>query len=379
LNNPQPRAARRRLWLQVHGWIGVVLALPLSLVALTGAVLVFGHEIDAALNPALLRVTVPGAGAEYRPVAELIAAAKQGARAGDSITTFVFPRGLDSPALVLFAGRRPGARADDEFDVYVDPWTGRLLGGRIWTSGRSWSEEPFVSALYDFHQSLLIPLGGRSLVGILALAAMLSLLTGLLVWLPLGGQWRQAFTIAWRASRWRVLRDVHRAIGFYLLPVTFVLLFTGASFNLPRQFSAAAQLLPNDEAALLSTSATDAPVIDARRALEAASRAFPDGRLRMVDFPTDERDAFRVTQAITAVGLNTTRTISVDQRSGAVVGVADGARSRLGTAVFRWALPLHSGTAAGWPGRLLVLIVGLAVPTLAVTGVVQWRRNRERA
>ena len=34
---------------------------------------------------------------------------------------------------------------------------------------------------------------------------------------------------------------------------------------------------------------------------------------------------------------------------------------------------------AAWPGRLLVLIVGLAVPTLAVTGVVQWRRNRERA
>jgi len=354
-----------------------VLAVPISLVALTGAVLVFGHEIDAALNPGLLRVTVPSAGAEYRPVAELIAAAKQGARSGDRITTFVFPRGPGAPALILFAGRRPGGDADDEFDVYVDPWSGRLLGGRIWTSGTSWTEEPFVSALYDFHQSLLIPLRGRALVGILAFAAILSLGTGFLVWLPVGGQWLHAFAIAWRASQRRVLRDVHRAIGFYLLPVSFVLLLTGLSFNLPRQFTAVVELLPHDDpAAALSTSATDAPVIDAGRALDAARQAFPDGRLRMVDFPAGKRDAFVVTQAITAMGLNTTRTIFVDQRSAAIVGVFDGAQGRAGTAVFRWALPLHSGSAAGWPGRLLVLIAGLAIPTLAVTGVVQWRKNR---
>jgi uncharacterized iron-regulated membrane protein len=209
---------------------------------------------------------------------------------------------------------------------------------------------------------------------------MLSLATGLLLWLPARSQWRQAFTIAWPASRRRVIRDVHRAIGFILLPVTFVMLLTGISFNLPRQFTAAAHLLPHDD--LLpprSIAAMTTPVIDAGRALDAAREAFPDGRLRMVDFPVDERDAYHVTQAISAAGLRTTRTILVDQHSGAILGVADGARSKVGTAITMWALPLHSGTVAGMAGRLLVLVIGLAVPTLAATGLLQWLQNRKRA
>jgi uncharacterized iron-regulated membrane protein len=49
----------RTLWLKAHLWVGLAIALPLVVVALSGAVLVFEDALDRALNPALSFVT-PG-------------------------------------------------------------------------------------------------------------------------------------------------------------------------------------------------------------------------------------------------------------------------------------------------------------------------------
>lgn len=38
--------------------------------------------------------------------------------------------------------------------------------------------------------------------------------------------------------------------------------------------------------------------------------------------------------------------------------------------------PLHSGRILGLPGRILVSLLGLAVATLSVTGVLIWLRKR---
>jgi uncharacterized iron-regulated membrane protein len=45
-----------------------------------------------------------------------------------------------------------------------------------------------------------------------------------------------------------------------------------------------------------------------------------------------------------------------------------------------WLHPLHNGEVAGWPGRILVLLSGLAPVPLGLTGWLRWRHKaRARA
>ena len=45
----------RRIWLQVHLWLGLTLGVVGALIGVTGSILVFDHEIDALAQPAALR------------------------------------------------------------------------------------------------------------------------------------------------------------------------------------------------------------------------------------------------------------------------------------------------------------------------------------
>ncbi|MGH8612088.1 MAG: PepSY domain-containing protein, partial [Gammaproteobacteria bacterium] len=63
--------ARRKLWLQLHLWLGLILGLFLSVFGITGSILVFYQEIDEWLNPDLLTVAPRPAGASYRPFEQL--------------------------------------------------------------------------------------------------------------------------------------------------------------------------------------------------------------------------------------------------------------------------------------------------------------------
>jgi len=50
---------RRQHWVWLHRWLGLVLAGFLALAGLTGALLVWNQELDAALNPRLFRAEPP--------------------------------------------------------------------------------------------------------------------------------------------------------------------------------------------------------------------------------------------------------------------------------------------------------------------------------
>ena len=63
----------RQLWLKAHLWVGLTIALPLIVVAISGAVLVFEDAIDRRLNPSISYVTP---GAQVLPIDDLLARAR---------------------------------------------------------------------------------------------------------------------------------------------------------------------------------------------------------------------------------------------------------------------------------------------------------------
>jgi uncharacterized iron-regulated membrane protein len=65
-----------------------------------------------------------------------------------------------------------------------------------------------------------------------------------------------------------------------------------------------------------------------------------------------------------------------DGATGAPVGTDIPGTGSAGDVFMQAQLPLHSGRIAGVPGRILVSLLGLAVATLAITGVVIRARKR---
>jgi uncharacterized iron-regulated membrane protein len=72
----------------------------------------------------------------------------------------------------------------------------------------------------------------------------------------------------------------------------------------------------------------------------------------------------------------------IDQYDGRVLASRDGRNRTAGDALLGWLHPLHNGEAFGLAGRLIVLLSGLALTLLFVTGILRWRqkaRARTRA
>ena len=66
----------------------------------------------------------------------------------------------------------------------------------------------------------------------------------------------------------------------------------------------------------------------------------------------------------------------VDQYSGRVLAVYDRDKAGALSTLNSWVHPLHDGSFAGLPSRILTVIAGLVPLVLFWTGIAQWRRKR---
>ena len=102
-SKPQRRTARYWL-LQLHLWIGLILMLPLVMMGITGAVLVYAHDIEHLLGQGEPAARTAG---EWRSPSELIEAAKAATKDPGRIPIAVrWPIEVGEPAAVRLS--RPG-------------------------------------------------------------------------------------------------------------------------------------------------------------------------------------------------------------------------------------------------------------------------------
>ena len=196
--------SQRRLWFQVHLWLGLSLGVILSVIGLTGSVLVFWMEIDEFLHPDLIRVAAPE-NAGYRSLEEIAASARAAIPPGATLYELNWPRHRNAAVICGFGMPNPAARGEpDSWDIFVDPYTARVTGKRLWYSAENWWNNAFLGILFKIHYALMIRRWGTVLVGSMTFLFLLMTFTGLCVWWPLSGKWRQALTMASPAFRERV-------------------------------------------------------------------------------------------------------------------------------------------------------------------------------
>ncbi|PPK65336.1 PepSY-associated transmembrane protein [Methylobacter tundripaludum] len=92
-----------------------------------------------------------------------------------------------------------------------------------------------IDFVFKLHYALLIKPHDVSTVavGLSGALLMISVLTGLIVWWPLTGRWRQALTVKPKSGGIRCNYDLHKVFGSYTALVMLPVLFSGIYMVLP--------------------------------------------------------------------------------------------------------------------------------------------------
>jgi uncharacterized iron-regulated membrane protein len=221
----------RRALFQVHLWSGISLSLYIVVICISGSAIVFRRELDKAFCPTTLTVPIRS---RRLTAAELKAKALAAYPSFDSRQIDVrLASAPNAPAEIRLTGE--GVRLERLFD----PYTGADL------ADTTACEPHFVTALAAFHGNLGGGREGLRVNGLGALAVTLICLSGAIVWWPGSGHWWRSMTVRRNVAWHRLVRDLHGAIGFWLMLFVLLWALTGIYFAFPEPFNALTDIIVN--------------------------------------------------------------------------------------------------------------------------------------
>ena len=387
----------RRLFIVLHRWTGLLMALFLIVVGLTGSLLAFNTELERVFAPQLFAMPRPGV--PRLDFATLAACAQPLVPKGRvQSVTLTEP---DQARVDFIARTDPGTSRTYNLgfdDFFVDPWTGKELGRRIHgdlSQGRI-NVMPFV---YDLHWRLAAGDLGQWILGIVALIWSLDCFVGFYLTLPRGpgGFWRR-WKYAWRvkgsAGAFRVNFDLHRAGGLWTWAMLFIFGWSSVMMNIrpvyERVMSAVfANHSPRDTF-MISAKPNDSPRLDWEAAQVVGERLVSEQShlrgfkvnepLGLAYYPEtgayfyDARSNRDVFERSPKGG---TTSVMFDGDTGELRFLWQPTGERLGNTIESWLYALHMTRVFGRPYQIFVCFLGLAVALLSVTGVYIWWKKRK--
>lgn len=213
----------RKIFAKIHLWLSIPLGIFISIICLTGAILVFEQEITQALNPELYRVKTTSGNTPLSP-SELAEAINRQVPDTLQLTSLQFAQDPEKP---VWAGFKNAGKKT----LSVNPYTGEVNG---------WSKSYlFFQEVRKLHRWLLDAPAqkgeksvGKVIVGITTLLMVVILISGLVIWIPrttkaLKNRLKISCTKGWR----RFWYDSHVATGFYTLIFLLVMALTGLTWS----------------------------------------------------------------------------------------------------------------------------------------------------
>ena len=384
----------RSLPVRLHRWFGLAAALFLFVAGATGAVISWDHELDEWLNPHLFHAATPGQPQSAYALAQAVEVADPRVRVrfmpleiepGHSFTVSVEPR-VDPSTGKLF---EPGYN-----QVAVDPVTGAVQGKRMWGEV-SLSRENLLPFLYKLHYSMHIPDGagirwGIWLMGLMALGWAVDCLVALWLSFPNPAQWRKSFAFRWRQGGYKLAFDLHRSGGVWLWLLLLILAVTSVSMNLEREVvrPLVAALSPLSPSPFASRTAVAPEQAREPRLTMAEAVTLAEAEARRLGWERPAGGVFAAPEfGVMGVGFFAPGNshgdgglgnpwLYFDAEDGSLVGHQVPGEGSAGDIFLQAQFPLHSGRILGLPGRILVSLLGAAVATLCVTGLIVWLKKR---
>jgi uncharacterized iron-regulated membrane protein len=350
-------AATSRVLFVVHRWSGLTAGIVVLAVCLSGAFAALLHDYETTFEAATVTV-VPG---KTRLAYDTLFAAARAHVPDFHLYDYArLPQGDDRALEILYF-------PDGTYrSVFLNPYTGDITG----SLAGSWSRW-----LLKFHWSLGLGdqgRGGATVVFVAALTALMSVVTGAVVYRK---RWRDALRVAPALRRGATHTALHRVAGVWSGAFLLVLLASGAYINYFIVTGVFAY--PGGDALGRRPVAPLAISVDA--AIARAVVKVPGLLPASVSFPQLEGGPVAISGPVAGQNgfLSPHTSVLFDPRTGALLAVRGGPAEAglvgtLETAVFN----LHYAKFGGWPVRVLYALLSLLGAGLPVTGLVIWWRKQ---
>jgi uncharacterized iron-regulated membrane protein len=368
--------AARKVWLNVHLWLGLTAGFVLSLTGLSGSFLVlYGPALGMEVGRHLFDVDGPPP--HRAAVDQWIANAY---RSYGDVGTIDFVMG---PGFGHGGGNAVNLGSKDSggkhLIVTVNPNNGVALGKFVW-------EDTYTAKILRFHARLSSSLaGGSEVVALLGVALIISMITGLYLWWPRNGNWYVALTFKRRAHSRRRLLDLHNLFVVYLYVPLFIIAVTGVYLIKPNWIDpivslASVERIPDPDAlARASKPGSCNARTTPGQAVDLAQARFPSQKFALISIPREQEQPYLVRLAAPNNLHDKGQTqVYVDRECPIILTTIDG-EVRIAMETFQAvSSPLHRNLMLGEFGSVIVFLTGPLLPLSFVTGLLLWLQKRKQ-
>jgi uncharacterized iron-regulated membrane protein len=393
----------RQVFVLIHRYLGLTLALFLMLAGMTGSFIAFYDELETLLHPEFRRVQPP---AQQAAISAVTLAAMLQARYPDAMFNRINLHHAADEAVSFYLQPRPGNKngsANDE--IFVNPYTGQVLAERKWgdiTQG-SINLLPF---LYRLHFSLALEKTGRFILGIVALVWTLDCFIGAYLTLPSRQRrssvrlqskgnswvkrWWRAWQVRWQGGAAKVNFDLHRAGGLWLWAMLLVFAWSSVAFNLrdvyyPVMGSLFTKQSFGEDIPRLAQPLLP-PGLDANAALTTGRSLMQQlSQANQFAIHHEAKLYYDAGKGTYTYIVNSSRDVSEKSANTAVMFNANSGErlavylptgAAAGDTITEWIVTLHMARVWGLPMQIFVSTMGVGVFGLSVTGVLIWLKKR---
>ncbi|MBT0585992.1 PepSY-associated TM helix domain-containing protein [Alteromonas oceanisediminis] len=356
----------RKTLFKWHSYAALFALLPILIVSLTGAILVFKVEIDSALRPQHMVVT-PQPNAQRMSIDQLMQHVTQDnpdyALAGWELFD---DRMRSDTAYIIRKG------TDEWHKVYIDQYSGAVLS----------QPQPMTHYLTDWllelHYAFLLQFSG-TVIGVFIGLIMLFLgISGMVLYRHF---WRKVFTLRWRAAKRILLSDLHKFVGILASPVFILISLTGVYWNVSILLHEVIEHGFESEHEYISAP-YHAPIISfetLRRDAASAIDSFQATYLAIPNEPDMQITFFGDVNTSNPFISQYASMITYDRNTGEQLFLRDIRQASVWAMIDDSTRKLHFGYFGGIVSKVIWCIVGLTPVLLAITGVWMFALRKKPA
>jgi len=353
----------RTFVLKLHLYLGLVSAILLIVLGLTGSIIAFEGDIEHWLHADLWRVK---AGSSTLPESRLVQIVEQRFA---PLRVRALQRFRDDNLVHLM-------QLSNGTFAYINPYDGIIQG----TTTAPTNSQRILAYIHQIHLRLTpdprstpsVAAVGKFIVSLAGLALCLLVPTGLILW------WRtKRLSIQTAGSWFRMCFDLHHVLGVYAGLFLFVAAFTGIliGFDFGEQaiFAVTHSSRPAPRLKFSSVKTDDATPIGIDRAIEIAQQAMPGASFAGMGLPVDEKGVYGVMMRVpeeTSESVHSS--VAIDQYSGKVLELRNFTTDSTGYRVVRFNRSIHTGDIFGTPSHIVASLSSLLLVVMVITGLVIW-------
>ncbi|MDF9800773.1 putative iron-regulated membrane protein [Catalinimonas alkaloidigena] len=362
----------RKLFNDIHLWMGIGSGLILFLVCLSGTIYTFREEVEMLIEPEKYSIDVPE-DAEPMTAEAIIEQLQQ--QPGGIIASISIPHAEDEPYAVSIKKSEEERRGTTYF---VNPYTATVLGT---------SDSPaagFFMFMFRLHRWLLLDSAiGRPIVGVATLIFVFLILSGLVIWVPQKVKsWKQGLKIKWNANWKRINHDLHNSLGLYSSILLLIMALTGLCWSFEWYRDGLGEVLGTQvfgrrggggEPLSSTLPVQNATPLTVAELMHISNETLPYKGDHQISLPKDSVGTVSISKHKTGFfAPSATDRLQLDQYSGEVLASEIFAEKPFNERIAASIKPLHMGYVYGTFSKIIYFVACLVATSLPITGVIIW-------